>query len=70
MKNFEALAVGVIAGLAVSCLCQPKPTKAKPKPCEKGCEPCKTHCRCKATNPCRIGDKSDCKKCYYQRYYR
>ena len=58
MKNFEALAVGVIAGLVVSSICCDKPKKpCNPPPCKEEKPPC-------------IKPKPDCNKCYYQRYYR
>ena len=58
MKNFEALAVGVIAGLVVSSFCCDKP-----KPCPKPLP-------CKEKPVCEEKRKPDCKKCYYQRYCR
>ncbi|MBR2385454.1 MAG: hypothetical protein IKA99_07615 [Clostridia bacterium] len=61
MKNFEALAVGVVAGLVVSSICCEKP---KPKPCTKRL-PCEEE-----IPPCPPPQKPNCKKCYYQRYYR
>ena len=57
MKNFEALAIGVIAGAIVSSICCDKKVEQskKPTPCPKETSPCIK--------------KPDCKKCYYQRYY-
>ena len=60
MKNFEALAVGVIAGLVVSSICCDKDKK----PCEKKCP------KEESVSPCDIASKPKCKKCYYQKYYR
>ena len=60
MKNFQALAIGVIAGLVVSNICCEK----SPKPCPKP-QPCEDRCK-----PCEQQQKIACKKCYYKRYYR
>lgn len=58
MKSFEALAVGVIAGLVVSSICNDKPKNpCKPPPCKDQRPPCPK-------------PKPDCNKCYYQRYCR
>ena len=61
MKSFEALAVGVIAGLVVSSLCCNE--KSQSSPCKKPLP------RCEENGCCEI-KKPDCKKCYYKRYYR
>ena len=58
MKSFEALAVGVIAGLVVSAICCDTNKKpCKPPPCKEEKQPC-------------MKLKPNCTKCYYQRYCR
>ena len=60
MKNFEALAVGVIAGIVASAIC-----------CDKDKKPCPPRCpKEESVPPCDIPQPPKCKKCYYQKYYR